>query len=107
MDLFLYFGLFRTYIHGKLKLGPLYHEIGSGRPVSGVSMYRSSISASVNSPCLLRRPCSGPIYIACTNLPSHLSDMLGTHACKFLRDSDAPVVFIRRNHRPGGPEIYP
>jgi hypothetical protein len=52
MDLLLYFGLFRTYIHGKQRLGPLYHEIGSDGPVAGVSMYRSWISASVNSPCV-------------------------------------------------------
>jgi hypothetical protein len=32
--------------------------------------------------------------------------MLGTHACKFSRVDDAPVVFIRRNPRPGGSEIY-
>jgi hypothetical protein len=49
MDLLLYFGLFRTYIHGKQRLGPLYHEIGSDRPVAGVSTYISWISASVNT----------------------------------------------------------
>jgi hypothetical protein len=27
--------------------------------------------------------------------------MLGTHACKFPRDYDGSVVFIRRNPRPG------
>jgi hypothetical protein len=52
MELLLSFGLFRIYIHGKQKLAPLYHEIGSRRPVAGVSTYRSSISASVNNPCL-------------------------------------------------------
>jgi hypothetical protein len=26
MDLLLYFGLFRTYIHEKQRLGPLYHK---------------------------------------------------------------------------------
>jgi hypothetical protein len=52
MYLLLYFGLSRTYIHEKQWLGPLYHEIGSDRPVVGVSTYRSWISASVNSPCL-------------------------------------------------------
>jgi hypothetical protein len=26
--------LFRTYIHGKQRLGPLYHEIGSSGPVA-------------------------------------------------------------------------
>jgi hypothetical protein len=33
--------------------------------------------------------------------------MLGTHACKFSRVDDAPVVIIWRNPRPGGPKIYP
>jgi hypothetical protein len=35
MDLLLSFGLFWTYINGKQRLGPVYHEIGSGRPVAG------------------------------------------------------------------------
>jgi hypothetical protein len=52
MDLFLFFDLFRTYIYRNQRLGLLYNEIGSGRPVAGVSTYRSSISASVNTPCL-------------------------------------------------------
>jgi hypothetical protein len=34
MEFLLSFGLFKTYIHGKLRLGPLYHEIGSGRPIA-------------------------------------------------------------------------
>jgi hypothetical protein len=72
MDLLLYLGLFRTYIHGKQRLGPLYHGIGSGRPVVRVSTYRSWISPSVNNPCLWRRPCPGPTYIAYTNIGSHL-----------------------------------
>jgi hypothetical protein len=33
--------------------------------------------------------------------------MSGTHAYKFPRVDDAPVVFIRRNPRQSGPEIYP
>jgi hypothetical protein len=33
--------------------------------------------------------------------------MLGTHACKFSRVDDAPVVFIRQNPRQRGLEIYP
>jgi hypothetical protein len=52
MDILLYFGLLRTYIYGKQRLGPLYHEIGSGRSAAGVSTYRSRISVSVNIPCL-------------------------------------------------------
>jgi hypothetical protein len=44
MDLLLYFGLFRTYIHGKQRLGPLYHEIGFRRPVARVFTYKSWIS---------------------------------------------------------------
>jgi hypothetical protein len=91
----------------KQRLCPLYHEIGSGRPIVGVYTYRSSISAIVNSPCLWRRPCPGPIYIACTNLPSQLYTYIRDHSCKFRRVYDTPVVFIRRKPRPGGPEIYP
>jgi hypothetical protein len=74
MDLLVSFGLFRIYIHGKQRLGLLYHEIGSGRSVAGVSMYRSWISVSVNTPCMsVKKAMPGTyIYIACTNLLSHL-----------------------------------
>jgi hypothetical protein len=74
MDLLVSFGLFRIYIHGKLRLDPLYHEIGSGRPVAGVSTYRSWISASVNTPCMSVKKVmlETYIYIECTNLSSHL-----------------------------------
>jgi hypothetical protein len=57
MDLYLYFGLFRTYKHGKQRLGPLYLEIGSDRPIAGVSTYRSWILPSVNSERSYRAPC--------------------------------------------------
>ena len=41
-----------------------------------------------------------------TNLKSHLYTY-GMDTCKFSRDSDAPVVFLRGNPRPGDSEIYP
>ena len=41
-----------------------------------------------------------------TNLPPHFYTY-GSATCKFFRDSDAPVVFLRRNPRPGAPQIYP
>ena len=44
--------------------------------------------------------------IASTNLPSHLYTYV-RDTCKFSSDSDAPVVFLRRNPRPGAPQIYP
>jgi hypothetical protein len=51
MDFLLCFGFFRTYVHRKQRLDPLYHEIGSGGPVAGVSTYRSRTSIITgNSP---------------------------------------------------------
>jgi hypothetical protein len=69
MDLLVSFGLFRTYIHGKQRLGPLYHEIGSGRPIARVSMYRSWISASVNTPCMSMKKATPGTYIYCMYQP--------------------------------------
>jgi hypothetical protein len=105
MDFSLYFGLFRTYIHGKKRLDSLYHEICSGISVAGVSTYRSRILPSVNSPCVCEEGHAWVLHIACTNLPSHLYTYV-RDTCKFSRDSDAPVVFIQRNPRPGA-QIYP
>jgi hypothetical protein len=65
MDLLLSFGLFRIYIHGKQRLGLLYHEIGSGRPIAGVYMYRSWISASVNTPYMYVKKAMPGTYIYC------------------------------------------
>jgi hypothetical protein len=99
------FGLFRPYIHGKQRLGPLYHEIGSGRPVAVVSMYRSRIYQ-----VLIAHVCevghAQDLYIAFTNLPSHLYIYV-RDTCKFSRDSVAPMVFIRRNPRLGGRRSTP
>jgi hypothetical protein len=103
MDLLLSFGLFRTYIHGKQRLGPLYREIGSSRPVVGVSTYRFWISASVNTPCMWRRPCPEHIYIAWTNLLSYIYTYVRDTCMQVSRDSDATVVFIRRNPSSGDP----
>src|SRR6266699_3196224 len=46
------------------------------------------------------------LYIACTKPTSHIYtyDM---DTCKVSRDSDAPVVSIRRNPRPRGSTVYP
>jgi hypothetical protein len=85
MDLLLSFGLFRIYINGKQMLGPLYHEIGSGRPVAGPSTYRSRILESVNSPCMSVKkamPRTFRLHVpTCHHTCTH---MLGTHA-SFLR----------------------
>jgi hypothetical protein len=69
MELLLYFGLFTTYIHGKQRLGPLYHEIGAGRPVAGVSTYRSRILASVNTPCVSVKKAMPGTYKYCMYQP--------------------------------------
>jgi hypothetical protein len=108
IDILLHFGLFRTYIHEKQRLGALYHEIGSDRPVAGVYTYRSWISASVNNSWWFKRPVAQDLYIFHVPTLGHTyTHMLGTHACKFSRVDDAPVVFIWRNPIPGGSEIYP
>jgi hypothetical protein len=81
MDIFLSFGLFSTYIHGKQRLGPLYHEIGFGRPVAGVSTYRSRISASVNNPCIsVKKAMPGTIRLHVPTFHHTYTDILGTHA---------------------------
>jgi hypothetical protein len=69
MDLLVSFGLFRIYKHGKQRLGPLYREIGFGRPVVGVSTYRSWISASVNTPCMSMKKVMPETYIYCMYQP--------------------------------------
>src|SRR4051812_45378207 len=50
MDFFIYLCLFSTYVHGKPRLNTFHHIIHTGRPVSGVSTYGSTILLSV-SPC--------------------------------------------------------
>jgi hypothetical protein len=80
MDFLLYFGLFRTYIHGNQRFGSLYHEICSGIPVAGVSTYRSRILPSVKSPCVYEEGHTWVLHIACTNLHHTYTHMLGTHA---------------------------
>src|SRR3954462_2257797 len=47
---FIYLCLVSTYVHGKPRLNTFHHIILTGRPVSGVSTYGSTILLSV-SPC--------------------------------------------------------
>jgi hypothetical protein len=81
MDHFISFGLFRIYVHEKQRLGPFYHEIGSGRPVAGVSLYRSRISASVNSPCMcVTKTMPGTIILHVPTFYHSYTHILGTNA---------------------------
>jgi hypothetical protein len=94
MELLLYFGLFRTYIHGKQRLGPLYHEIGSGRPIAGVPRtdprFHQVLTAHVSEEGHAR-----DLYVLHVPSLGHTyTHMLGTHAWKFSLGSDASVVFI-------------
>jgi hypothetical protein len=78
---FFYFGLFRTYVYGKQILGPLYHEIGSGRPVARVSTYRSRILPSINSPCMsVKNVMPGTFILHVPTFHHTYTHMLGTHA---------------------------
>jgi hypothetical protein len=98
MNLLLYFGLFRTCIHGKQRLGPLYHEFPRTDPgYHQVLTPHVSGEGHARDLHVLHVPTLGHTY----------THMLGTHACMFLTLDDAPVVFIRRKPRPRGPEIYP
>jgi hypothetical protein len=81
MDVLLYFGLFRTYVHEKQMLGPLYHEIGSGSSVAGVSTYRSRILPSVNSPCMfVKKAMPGTFRLHVPTFHHTYTHMLETHA---------------------------
>jgi hypothetical protein len=79
MDVFLSFGLFRTCVHGKQRLDPLYHEIGSGRSVAGVSSYKSGILPSVNSPCMsMKSAMPGTFILHVPTFHHTYTHMLGT-----------------------------
>jgi hypothetical protein len=81
MDLLLFLFRIYIYIYVKKRLDPLYHEIGYGRPVAGVSTYRSRISASVNSPCFsVKKPMPGTFRLHVPTLHNTYTHMLGTHA---------------------------
>jgi hypothetical protein len=81
IDFLLYFDLFRTYVHGKQRLGPLNHEIGSGRPVAGVSTYRSRILPSVNSPCMsVNKAMPGTFRLHVPTFHHTYTHLLATHA---------------------------
>ena len=75
---FYLFGLFRTYVHGKQRLGLLYHKIGCGWPVPGVFHIQIQnftkclpISAKSVKPGTCK--VSPTLHQTCTH-------MLGTHA---------------------------
>jgi hypothetical protein len=79
--LFALFWFFRTYVHGKQRLGPLYHEIGSGRPIAGVSTYRSRMLPSVNGPCMsVKKAMPGTFILNEPTFHHTYPHMLGTHA---------------------------
>jgi hypothetical protein len=81
-----FFWFFRTYVHEKQRLDPLYHEIGSSRPVAGVSTYKSRILPSVNSPCMfLKKAMPGTFILHVPTFHHTYTHMLGTQACKFSR----------------------
>jgi hypothetical protein len=78
MNFFIFFGFFRTYVHGNHRLGILYHKICSVWAVAGVSTYRSWIWPSAN-PCMQKSsmPCTCKVSQTIHHTGTH---MLGTYA---------------------------
>jgi hypothetical protein len=81
MNFLLSFGFFRIYVHGKQRLSPLYHEVGSGRLIAGVFTYRFMISASVNSPYMcVKKAMPGTFILHVSTFYHTYTHMLGTNA---------------------------
>ena len=76
--IFIFFGFFRTYVHGNHRLGILYHKIGSVWAVAGVSAYISWILPSA-SPCMRKSSTPGTCKVSQT-LHHTCTHMLGADA---------------------------
>jgi hypothetical protein len=105
MGIFLVFGLFREYLHRKLRLGPTFHQFSLCLTRSG-SFFLHMQDRYKCYRMHANMPRARELDIASMDLPPHLYTYArGT--CKFLWDSGAPAIFLQRNLGLGAPQVYP